>query len=197
MSYLEIFAVIVSLIAVSLTILRHTWCWYFNIAASVLYGDLFFQYRLYGEVMLQVIFVLMSVYGLMVWFKTKKVDHDIIVHDLAPKPLLLHMVYAAIFGIVFGWTLHQFTNAALPILDAQLASFSLLATYWTSKKYIATWPLWIVVDLIYVAMFIYKDLLLTAGLYGAFVLMAGYGWYIWQHAKTRQQQHKRHGLVNM
>jgi len=65
------------------------------------------------------------------------------------------------------------------MLDAQLAAFSLLATYWTSRKHIATWPLWVVVDIIYVGMFIYKDLYLTAGLYAAFVLMAVYGWYQW------------------
>ncbi|MBF7686885.1 nicotinamide riboside transporter PnuC [Acinetobacter rathckeae] len=195
MSNLEIIAVIVSLIAVALTILRSTWCWYFNIAASLLYGDLFFEYRLYGEVLLQVIFVLMSVYGLRVWWKTKQHDHDITVEPLPLKRLLLQLIFAAIFGIVFGWVLHQFTNAALPILDAQLASFSLLATYWTSKKHIATWPLWVVVDTIYVAVFIYKGLFLTAGLYGAFVAMAVYGWYMWQQAKTRQQQIKDHGLL--
>ncbi|SDB89659.1 nicotinamide riboside transporter PnuC [Acinetobacter boissieri] len=188
MSTLEIIAVIVSLIAVSLTIIRHTWCWYFNIAASLLYGDLFFQYRLYGEVLLQIIFVIMSMYGLWVWFKNKQHDHDITVEPLAIKTLVLQLILAAVFGVLFGWGLHQFTNASLPILDAQLASFSLLATYWTSKKHIATWPLWVVVDLIYVAMFVYKGLLLTAGLYGAFVVMAMYGWYMWQQAKTRQQQ---------
>lgn len=187
MSNLEIIAVIVSLIAVSLTILRHMWCWYFNIAASLLYGDLFFDYRLYGEVVLQFIFVVMSLYGLLVWLRTKQQEHDIVVKPLAIRHAILQLILAAILGLLFGLTLHYFTNAALPLLDAQLAAFSLLATYWTSRKHIATWPLWVVVDLIYVFMFAYKDLLLTAALYAAFVVMAVYGWYMWSNVRKKQQ----------
>lgn len=190
MSYLEIVAVIASLIAVSLTMIRHTWCWYFNIAASVLYGDLFFQSRLYGEVCLQIMFVLMGGYGLWFWLKNNTHDYEITVQSLVIKKLILQLVLASICGAIFGWILNQFTNAALPVLDSQLTFFSLLSTYWTSEKYIATWPLWIVVDIVYVAMFIYKGLLLTAGLYGVFVLMAIYGWRMWHRAKTRQQQFK-------
>ena len=78
-------------------------------------------------------------------------------------------------------------DAAVPMLDSQLAAFSLLATYWTSRKHIATWILWVFVDIVYVGMFIYKDLYLTAGLYAAFVLMAAFGWWQWEQVKRKQQ----------
>ena len=89
-------------------------------------------------------------------------------------------------GLVFGLILKYFTDAAVPILDAQLAAFSLLATYWTSRKYIATWLLWIFLDIVYVGMFIYKDLFLTAGLYTAFVGLAIFGWWQWQQVQKQQ-----------
>ncbi|PVZ90272.1 nucleoside transporter [Serratia sp. S1B] len=187
MSNLEIFSVIISLIGVGLTILRNMWCWPFNMLAYILYGYLFFTYQLYGEVILQIFFSVMNLYGFYVWMKGKQVDHDIKIEPLAFSKIILQLIVSAIAGLAFGLILKNFTNAAVPILDAQLAAFSLLATYWTSRKHIATWVLWVVVDIIYVGMFIYKDLYLTAGLYAAFVVMAAYGWYQWLRVQSQQR----------
>lgn len=187
MSNLEIFSVIISLIGVGLTILRNMWCWPFNMLAYILYGYLFFTYQLYGEVILQIFFSVMNLYGFYVWMKGKQVDHDIKIEPLAFSKIILQLIVSAIGGLAFGLILKNFTNAAVPMLDAQLAAFSLLATYWTSRKHIATWVLWVVVDIIYVGMFIYKDLYLTAGLYAAFVVMAVYGWYQWLRVQSQQR----------
>ncbi|MHA3097152.1 nicotinamide riboside transporter PnuC [Acinetobacter brisouii] len=187
MSNLEIFSVIISLIGVGLTIIRNMWCWPFNMLAYILYGYLFFTYQLYGEVILQIFFSGMNFYGFYVWMKGKQVDHDIKIEPLAFSKIILQLIVSAIAGLAFGLILKSFTNAAVPMLDAQLAAFSLLATYWTSRKHIATWVLWVVVDIIYVGMFIYKDLYLTAGLYAAFVVMAAYGWYQWLRVQSQQR----------
>ena len=104
------------------------------------------------------------------------------------------MLITAIGGLIFGLSLHHFTDAALPMLDSQLAAFSLLATYWTSRKHIATWILWIFVNIIYVGMFFHKDLFLTAGLYAAFIGLAAFGWYDWLRVKNKQSQHLFKGI---
>ena len=101
--------------------------------------------------------------------------------------MLQQLVLSMGLGLIFGLSLMQWTQASVPLLDAQLAALSLLATYWTSRKYLATWLLWIVVDLLYVGMFIYKALFLTAALYVGFVVLAYLGWREW--SKIRQQQH--------
>ena len=188
MTSLEIYAVIISVIGVALTIQRNMWCWLFNFFAFVLYAYLFYTFKLYGETILQFFFMVVNFYGFYHWLKGKQQDHEIRIVPIALKTVIFQMILAALGGAMFGLSLHYFTDAALPLLDAQLAAFSLLATYWTSRKHIATWVLWVFVDIIYVGMFIYKDLLLTAGLYAAFVVMAGFGWWQWQRVKTKQLQ---------
>ena len=186
MSSLEIIAVIISVIGVALTIQRNMWCWWFNFLAFVLYAYLFFIFKLYGETILQFLFMVVNFYGFYYWLKGKRQDHEIRIEPIASKMVLLHMCLAAIGGLLFGLILKHFTDAAVPMLDSQLAAFSLLATYWTSPKHIATWVLWVFVDIVYVGMFIYKELFLTAGLYAAFVLLAAYGWWQWQQVKRKQ-----------
>ncbi len=186
MSALEIFAVIISVIGVGLTIKRTMWCWLFNFFAFVLYAYLFFTFKLYGETILQLFFMLVNFYGFYHWFKGKQQDHEIRIEPIAIGAVFIQMLIAALGGLLFGLSLHYFTDAALPMLDSQLAAFSLLATYWTSRKHIATWVLWVFVDIVYVAMFLYKDLFLTAGLYAAFVAMAAFGWWQWEQVKKKQ-----------
>lgn len=194
MSPLEIFAVIISIIGVALTIKRNMWCWLFNFVAFILYAYLFFKFKLYGETILQFFFMVVNFYGFYHWLKGKQQDHEIRIESIAVKTVIFQMILAAVGGLIFGLSLHYFTDAALPMLDSQLAAFSLLATYWTSRKHIATWVLWVFVDIIYVGMFIYKDLFLTAGLYAAFVGMAAFGWWQWQQVKKKQQNKVFHGI---
>ena len=188
MSPLEIIAVIISIIGVTLTIRRNMWCWWFNFVAFVLYAYLFYEFKLYGETILQFFFMGMNFYGFYYWFKGKQQDHEIRIEPIASKTVMLQMGFAAIGGLIFGLILKHFTDAAVPMLDSQLAAFSLLATYWTSRKHIATWVLWVFVDIVYVGMFIYKDLILTDGLYTAFVALAAFGWWQWQQVKKKQAQ---------
>ena len=194
MSPLEIFAVIISIIGVLFTITRNMGCWLFNFVAFVLYAYLFFEFKLYGETILQFFFMVVNFYGFYHWLKGKQQDHEIRIEPIAVKTVILQMTLAAMGGLVFGLTLHYFTDAAVPMLDSQLAAFSLLATYWTSRKHIATWVLWVFVDIVYVGMFIYKDLFLTAGLYAAFVGMAAFGWWQWEQVKKKQQDKAFNGI---
>jgi len=194
MSPLEIFAVIISIIGVTLTIKRNMWCWVFNFFAFVLYAYLFFEFKLYGETILQLFFMVVNFYGFYHWLKGKQQDHEIRIEPIAVQTVILQMIIAAVGGGVFGLSLHYFTDAALPMLDSQLAAFSLLATYWTSRKHIATWVLWVFVDIVYVGMFMYKELFLTAALYAAFVGLAGFGWWQWEQVKKKQSASMYKGI---
>ncbi len=190
MSLLEIIAVVVSIAAVSLTIMRSAWCWVMNFIAVSIYALLFFEYKLYGEVVLQFVFMGMYIYGFIQWRKGLDHVHDQLeIQNIELKRALWQCGLASIVGLIFGSVLHFMTDAAVPFLDAQLAAFSMLATYWTSQKYIATWTMWVILDIIYVGMFAYKGLYLTALLYAGFVLLAAMGWWQWLH--IRQQQHMK------
>jgi len=78
------------------------------------------------------------------------------------------------------------TDAALPWVDSQLTAFSLVASLWAARKYVASWVLWIIIDAIYVAMYQYKSLTLTAALYAGFVVLAAIGWYQWNQKSKLQ-----------
>lgn len=96
MSPLEIFAVLISLIGVGLTVIRNMWCWLFNFFAFVLYAYLFYEFKLYGETILQFFFMVVNFYGFYYWLKGKQQDHDIRIEPIAVQTAIIQMIIAAV-----------------------------------------------------------------------------------------------------
>lgn len=186
MSTLEIVAVVVSFTGIWLTARRRMLCWPANLLACALYFKIFLDVRLYADMGLQALFGISLVYGWIVWARGKEISGDVAVEPLAPAAALAGLAAGAAGAVTIGWLASRYTDAALPWMDALLSSFSLVAQYWTARRHSASWLLWIVVDTLYVGMFAFKGLWLTAGLYGAMIVLAMLGYSRWRDAVRRR-----------
>ena len=65
--------------------------------------------------------------------------------------------------------------------DGFLTAGSIVGTVLLGRKYIENWPLWLIVNVVSIALFVYKQLPLTAILYGLFLALALWGWRVWWH----------------
>ncbi|KVN84932.1 nicotinamide riboside transporter PnuC [Burkholderia ubonensis] len=193
MSTLEIAGVIVSALAIWLTAKRRMLCWPVGLASVVLYGWIFFDAKLYSDMLLQGAFAVLQVYGWRRWL-AQRVDradgtaggaasHGAVVpvSGVTPAKVLPDLIAAVVGSALLGGIMARWTDAALPFVDASLTAFSLVAQYWTARRYIASWGLWIVVNVVYVGMFVVKELYLTAGLYALFIGLAVIGWRDWRN----------------
>ena len=82
------------------------------------------------------------------------------------------------FGVL-GLFLDHMTNTDVPYPDGFLTAGSLVGQILLSRKKVENWIVWIVVDILYVGLYISKGLTLTAVLYAVFVLLASLGLYTW------------------
>jgi nicotinamide mononucleotide transporter len=184
MTMLEIIAVIVSFLGIWLTARRQMLCWPVNLVACALYFDLFLDARLYADMVLQLLFGFAIVYGWIAWARGKDDAGEVVVAPLPARRAIAGLAVGAVGAAAIGWFTSHHTDAALPWLDATLSSFSLVAQYWTARRHSASWLLWIVVDMVYVGMFVVKGLLLTAGLYAAMIVLAALAFGRWRAAAT-------------
>ncbi|KVM89242.1 nicotinamide riboside transporter PnuC [Burkholderia stagnalis] len=191
MSTLEIAGVIVSALAIWLTAKRRMLCWPVGLASVALYGWIFFDAKLYSDMLLQGAFAVLQVYGWRRWLAQRDGaaagDHAahgavVPVSSVTATKVLPDLLAAVVGSALLGGIMARWTDAALPFVDASLTAFSLVAQYWTARRYIASWGLWIVVNVVYVGMFIVKELYLTAGLYALFIGLAVVGWRDWRNA---------------
>ncbi len=181
--WLEIAGFLTTAAGIWLTTRRLLICWPVTLAADFLYLVVFFQARLFSDALLQLFFVAFTLYGWWHWWRGVRAEGAVRVEPL-PWPSLAAAVAVGALGSLLLGTLMTRVGAALPHLDATLTSYSLVASWWQARKHTANWWLWIVVDVVYVGEYIYKDLLLTAVLYAGLVALAVLGLLEWRRAEV-------------
>jgi nicotinamide mononucleotide transporter len=170
-----------TLVGIWLTTRRNLWCWPITLAADILYLAVFYRAQLLSDALLQVFFVVFTLYGWWNWWRGVRREGEVRVAPLAVSSTVI-AVLGGIAGTLLLGAIAKRLHASLPYLDASLASFSLVASWWQARRHIANWWLWIVVDLIYIGEYVYKDLWATALLYGILVGLAVLGLRDWQRA---------------
>jgi nicotinamide mononucleotide transporter len=184
MSPIEWLAAGLGVISVWLTLRQNIWCWPIGLVMVLLYTWVFYDVKLYSDMLLQVVYAVLQLYGWWQWLRGGSTHAGRVVTDLKLPGLLGGLTIGVVASIALGWAMASWTDAAQPWLDATLTAFSLVAQWWMAQKRVQCWPLWLVLDVIYVGMFVYKDLYLTAGLYALFVLLAAKGWHAWRQVST-------------
>lgn len=191
---LEWLAVAFSIAGVWLMARRHLLAWPVGLVAVALYALVFVEARLYSDTLLQLVFAGFLVYGWRSWHRHARQDGAVVIAPLSRGQLLRDLGIGVVAGIALGAAMHTFTDAALPWLDAMLAALSLVAQWWQARRHVATWWLWIVVDVVYIGMYLVKSLTVTAGLYLVFVGLAVLGLRAWTAAASSPAKRAAPGL---
>jgi nicotinamide mononucleotide transporter len=178
-SLLEVFGILTGLLGVWLTVRQNILCFPVGIMNVTLYAFMFSSegVRLYADAILQCIYLILLIYGWIHWKKSRKsfnISGD-------PKQIfttkLIYISFLAFISLAF--ILQKYTDASLPWLDSALTVLSLVAQWMIARKLIANWIIWIVVDVVYIPLYFYKGLPLTAILYFIFLVMAIKGFIDW------------------
>jgi nicotinamide mononucleotide transporter len=187
MPWLEIVAALFSLAGIWLGTRRYVLSWPIILVASLLYLVVFYQARLYSDTLLQAVFLIFTLYGWSHWQRGVREEGIVRVEPLGWSAALTGLAAGAVGSFLLGFVMEHYTNAALPRIDSTLTSFSLVATWWQTRKHTANWLLWIAVDCVYTSVFLYKDLYWTSALYLLLVLLALLGLRDWQRAADSQR----------
>ena len=179
MSTFEIVAALFGVAGVWLSVRQNVWTWPVGIVNVAMYVVVFHAARLYADMGLQVIYIVLAVYGWYQWLHGGPGRSALPVTRGLPRQLLA----AGAVGIAGAWgigaLLARHTNASLPYLDAALTSASLVAQWMATRKLLENWMVWIAADVVYIGMFVYKRLYPTAVLYAVFTGLAIVGYRQW------------------
>lgn len=185
-NWVELAGFITTALGIWLTTKRLLICWPVVLAADILYLVVFYRARLLSDALLQIFFIAFTLYGWWHWWRGVREEGEVRIEPLH-LPAFLIAIAAGIAGTFILGEIARHLQAALPWLDAALASFSLVGSWWQARKHIANWVLWIVVNLVYIGEYIYKDLRITAVLYAGLVVLAILGLRDWRRAARSAQ----------
>jgi nicotinamide mononucleotide transporter len=153
--------------------------WWTGMLGCALFAVLFYNARLYADVLLQGFFISTSAYG---WWQWKRGNHgtELPVARVRLRSFAWSVLGAVLVALGYGWLLSRFTNAFAPFVDSLVLAFSVLAQLLMMRRYYESWWLWLVVNTLSVALFGIKGLWVTAALYAAFWVNAVVALIAWR-----------------
>ncbi|MDB5159327.1 MAG: nicotinamide mononucleotide transporter [Mucilaginibacter sp.] len=184
-SLLEVIGVITGLLCVYLAAKNIIWNWPFAIISVVIYIFIFFNSHLFADMGLQFYFLATNIYGWYYWSKKPASEDKTPVMRIQRKEGLLSVAAVIVFTFLLGSVL-KYTTASYPYLDSFCTACSLVAQFFLARKVLENWLIWVFVDVIYVGVYIYKDLHLTAVMYAIYVAIALMGYFDWKRDWKKQ-----------
>ncbi len=187
MSGVEWFAAIAGAISVYLSTRENIWSWPTAIVNVGLYIVIFEKSGLYSDMGLQVVYLVLSIYGWYEWLHggANKSRLDV---SRASRRVWILSTGAGVAGWLVIWSItRRLHGVSIPSIDSALTATSLVAQWMMTRKILENWILWILADIVYVPMYIYKKLYVTSGLYAVFLILAIMGLVEWKRSLERQR----------
>ena len=180
--FLEIVAVVASLLYVILAAKKNKWCWPAAFISTAIYTFLFYKFYLWMDSFLQIYYMIMAFYGWYCWNKdTEQTQNNHI--QLKTYHINTHaisIVILSILSFVVGGLMDKYTPTDFPHLDSATTVFAIFATYLVAQKVIENWLYWIVINSVSIYLYIEKGLTPTAFLFIFFVVISVYGYFTWK-----------------
>ncbi len=194
MNVYEIIGFLSGVICVYLVVRENIWNWPVALINAFFYILVFYEARLYADMGLQVIYIIISIYGWYEWLHGGKEHGKLTVTRTGwlEASILLVIGFGGTIGLGMflshiPWIWPDLQPAALPYWDALTTVISLIAQWLMARKKLESWVLWILVDIIYIGMYYYKDLYLTLVLYAIFLILATSGLFAWRKSLMQHQ----------
>ncbi len=180
LSPIEVLGFVTGVGCVWLAARENVWNWPVAIVNAVSYIIVFFGAKLYADCGLQLVYVAISIYGWWSWLHGGRNRSELPVTRVRAGSIpLLALVTVATTALLM-LLLRRFTDSTVPFWDGLTTAMSLTAQYMLARKIIENWWLWMAADILYIALYIYKSLYLTAALYAIFFILCVVGLLRWQ-----------------
>jgi len=186
MSGAEVVATLLGLLGVGLMIRQHVWAWPVGIVQVILSAWVFWAARLYSDAVLQGIFLVLQAYGWWAWTLGRtRAGETLPVTRLGGRGAAGFTLAGLLATAAWGEGMRRLTDSALPHADAFILVFSVLAQWLQARKRLECWLVWIVVNFAAVGVYAARGLLLFAGLYAVFLVLAVVGYRAWRRTEVR------------
>ena len=174
MNWLEVIAVVFGVVAIWLASKGRVVNFGIGLVNCVLYGILFGREGLYSGMILQGIYFVINLYGLYSWRKPEvDTDKELKIMWLTMKDRVLVGVVIVATGVLWGMGVkwgaqllpENIQEPQYPMVDDILTTASVVAQILLTHKKIDNWVIWVLVDVVYIGLFLMVGMYWTAGLY--------------------------------
>ncbi len=179
--------------------------WIAGLVMPLISMFVYFRKGLYADFGMNIYYLLMAIYGYLAWtgklsfLRAKKSVGDAAGEepgsDNSTRLRIRHLPlkgYLPVVGVsVLIWCaiamfLIGVTDSTVPVADAFTTAMSIVGTWMLARKYLEQWIVWILVDIVCVGLYIYKEIYPNATLYAIYTIVASFGYLKWKRLMYSQ-----------
>jgi nicotinamide mononucleotide transporter len=183
-TWTEILGFVTGAASVLLAVRESAWNWPVGIANNIFFLILFWKARLYADATLQIVYIVISIFGWWNWVRGGVGHTELPVSRITTRTAIVLTLLTAAATVLLTIALRRFTDSAAPFGDGVTTALSLTAQYMLSRKLLENWWVWMTADVIYIGLYWYKSLYLTGVLYALFFAMCIAGYVGWRKSLT-------------
>lgn len=187
MTWTEVAGFATGALCVWLVVRRNIWNFPLGIANNVFFIMLFTQAGLYADAGLQVVYIGLGLLGWHWWLRGGPEHTALQVRGTPGWAWPAAGAFVAGGTWLLHWLLTTHTNSTVAGWDALTTTMSLAAQIMLNRKWLGNWVVWIVADVIYIALYASKGLWLTSLLYAVFLAMCVAGLRQWRRSIAVEQ----------
>lgn len=185
---LDILSTVVGIVYIVLEYRASIWLWFASIIMPLIDIVLYLEAGLYADFGMAIYYAVAAVYGFIVWRYGRKRGQKTagempVTHYrrklIIPSAAVFALAWIGIYGILV-----RFTDSDVPLTDSFVNALSIIGLWALARKYVEQWLIWIVVDVVCSALYAYKGIPFKAMLYGAYAVIAVFGYVRWKRMMT-------------
>jgi nicotinamide mononucleotide transporter len=185
----EWIGIVTGITGVYLSIKEKLAAWPLFIFCYAAYIYISYQYGLKAFMMMNAIFIGISIYGWYKWSqRTPGTEEHVHVSHTPLKQLCIALALLALSTAAIGGILDRLGEAQVPYWDAFATSCGFVAQWMLSRKHVETWIFWIITDLIYIRLLGEQGSLTSVVLFSVFIVLAIKGWNDWRTSMSTSHQ---------
>lgn len=185
---IELWACALAILYVILAARNSAWCWPFAFVSSCLWAwQVWFTYDLLFDAALNVFYAVMAIWGAWRWWRQHDSNTDVQISTFSWSQHALIIGFGVSLTLVLGYVAAQTTAASMTYLDALTTIFSIFATFMLIERKLENWIYLLVMDILYVYLYIQRGSLIFAGLFAVYCLLAVVGYMQWKKMQRTQK----------
>ena len=184
---LEWLAVILAVAEVLLARVNNVWLYPTGIVGTTIGIYVLLTAGLYAESILNVYYVVMSVYGWIYWLTKRNAEPVKISYSTRHEWIIVLAIVFIGWGVLY-LVLTRFTNSTVPIWDSFVSSTAWAGMWLLAKRKIENWVLLNISNLFAIPLLFHKNLVLFGLLTIFLFVIAIWGYFEWRSIYQREKK---------
>ena len=179
---LELIAVVFGIISVLFARKNNILVYPTGLVSTILYVYILFEFQLYGDLIINFYYTIMSFLGWYLWSKTKDGHDEFPISTINRKEILVSTLIFTITLTFVALVYHFFDKFTdwTAYVDALTTGLYFVGMWLMAKRKIENWILWIIADAISIPLYFYKGLTFSSFQFILFTIIAILGYKEWK-----------------